>query len=514
MTTISLEIARLIGKLESGQLFSGRKTWIGVVNRMDKFFKLGEKGTNVRTEIFAGLTTFFTMAYIIFVNPQILGLTGMDASGVFVATVLAAAIGTLVMGLVANVPYATAPGMGLNAFFTFTVCFSLGFKWQEALAMVFICGLINILITVTKIRKAIIKSIPANLQHAIAGGIGLFIAYIGFMDAKFLKFTLDNGKYILDAGSKTVISTGAIVPGLVNFTDRAAQLSLIGLVLTIILMALKVKGSILIGIIATTLIGIPMGVTQIPSKLMDISAIGKIREVFLGSFGAPFSSAGNSGLGFATLFSDPAKIFLVIVTVFAFSLSDTFDTIGTFIGTGRKSGIFDAEDEKALESGSGFKSRMDKALFADSTATSIGALLGTSNTTTYVESAAGIGAGGRTGLPSVVVAVLFLLCLPFASIIGIVPAAATAPALIIVGILMAEPFAEINWKDLEDAIPAFFTVAVMPFVYNISYGIAAGFIMHCIVKICRGKAKEVHPIIYGAAILFLLNFLFLALRAL
>ena len=481
---------------------------------MDKFFKLKEKGTNFRTELIAGLTTFFTMAYIIFVNPSILGLTGMDKGGVFVATALAAAIGTLVMGLVANVPYATAPGMGLNAFFTFTVCFALRFAWQEALAMVLLCGIINIIITVTKIRKAIIKSIPANLQHAIAGGIGLFIAYIGIMDAKFLKYTLDPGNYIqLDSG--TVISTAAIVPGLVNFTDKAAQLALIGLVITIILLVLKVKGSILIGIIATTLIGFLFDVTKLPAgNLIDFAAIGQIKEVFLGSFGSPLSAAGNSGLGFATLFSDPTRIPLVIITIIAFSLSDTFDTIGTFIGTGRKTGIFDDEDEAALESGSGFKSRMDKALFADSTATSIGSLLGTSNTTTYVESAAGIEAGGRTGLTAVVVAVLFLLCLPFASVVGIVPAAATAPALIVVGVMMASSFAKINWGDLEDAIPAFFTVAVMTFAYNISYGIAAGFILFCIVKLVRGKAKEVHPIIYGAAILFLLNFVFLAVRAL
>jgi adenine/guanine/hypoxanthine permease len=477
---------------------------MGVENFMDKFFNLKEKSTNVKTEIFAGLTTFFTMAYIIFVNPAILSLTGMKSGGVFVATVLAAAIGTLVMGLVANVPYATAPGMGLNAFFTFTVCFALGFKWQEALAMVFICGLINVVITVTKVRKAIIKSIPANLQHAIAGGIGLFIAYIGIMDAKFLKFTLDNGKYIL-LDSKTVVSTGAIVPGLVNFTDKDAQLALIGLVITIILLILKVKGAILLGIIASTLIGIPLGVTKLPEQLFSISAIGDIKDVSFAFFG---------DLGFKTLFADPARIPLVLITILAFSLSDTFDTIGTFIGTGRKTGIFDDADEKALSEGSGFKSRMDKALFADSTATSIGALLGTSNTTTYIESAAGIGTGGRTGLTSVVVAVLFLLCLPFASVISIVPAAATAPALIVVGVMMAEAFGEVNWKQIEDAIPAFFVVTVMTFAYNISYGIAAGFILFCLIKLVKGKGREVHPILYGAAVLFLLNFVFLAIRGL
>lgn len=471
---------------------------------MEKFFGLKEKGTNVRTEIIAGLTTFFTMAYIIFVNPQILGLTGMDKSGVFVATAVAAAIGTLIMGLVANVPYAVAPGMGLNAFFTFTVCFGMGFAWQEALAMVFICGLINIAITVTKVRKAIIKAIPSSLQHAIGGGIGLFIAYIGIKNASFLKFTLDPGTYLqLDDG--TIIGQASAVPGLVNFTNPAALLAVIGLVITVILLILKVKGSILIGIVATTLIGLPMGVTEIPANLIDFSAVGNISKVSFAFFG---------DIGFASMFSNAAKIPMVLITIFAFSLSDTFDTIGTFIGTGRKSGIFDEADEKALNENSGFHSRMDKALFADSTATSIGALLGTSNTTTYVESAAGIGAGGRSGMTSVVVAILFLICVPFASVIGIVPAAATAPALIVVGIMMAEAFTGIAWNDLEEAIPAFFVVAFMAFAYSISYGIAAGFIFYCIVKIFRGKAKEVHPILYGAAILFLINFIMLAINKL
>ncbi|MEA4888042.1 MAG: NCS2 family permease [Clostridiaceae bacterium] len=477
---------------------------------MDEFFKLKEKGTNVRTEIIAGLTTFFTMAYIIFVNPQMLGITGMDKGGVFVATVLASVIGTLIMGLVANVPYATAPGMGLNAFFTYTVCLSMQFKWQEALAMVFICGLINILITVTQVRKAIIKAIPASLQHAIGGGIGLFIAYIGIKNAGFIDFTIDPGTYssfdkTIDPAASTIIAKSSAVPAMVNFTDPAAQLALIGLVIIVILMVLKIKGSMLIGIILTTIIGIPMGITVIPDKLIDLSAVGGIKNV-------SFSFFGSTGL--ASLFSDPARIPMVLITIFAFSLSDTFDTIGTFIGTGRKSGIFDENDEKALNSGSGFKSRMDRALFADSTATSIGALLGTSNTTTYVESSAGIGVGGRTGLTSITVAVLFLLCLPFASVIGIVPAAATAPALIIVGILMAEVFGEINWKEFEEAIPAFLTVAIMAFAYSISYGIAAGFIFYCIIKLVRGKGKEVHPILYGASILFLVNFILMYLQKL
>lgn len=468
---------------------------------MDKFFQLGEKKTTVRTEIIAGLTTFFTMAYIIFVNPAILSMTGMDRDGVFVATCLAAMIGTLIMGLFAHVPYAVAPGMGLNAFFTFTVCFAMGFAWQEALAMVFICGLINILITVTKVRKAIIKAIPRSLQAAIGAGIGLFIAYIGFKDAGFLKFTIDPGHYQI--ANDTVFGDSSAIPALVNFTQPAAQLALIGLVLTIVLMVLKVKGAILIGIIGTTIIGIPMNVTQLPSSIDSIGAIGNVGKV-------AFSIFGNPGLG--SMFSDSAKIPLVLITILAFSLSDTFDTIGTFIGTGRRTGIFDEEDERTLESNPGFRSRMDRALFADATATSIGALLGTSNTTTYVESAAGISEGGRSGLTAVVVAACFLLCLPLAGIAGTVPMAATAPALIIVGILMAEAFADIAWREFETAVPAFFAAVAMPFTYNISYGIAFGFISYCIVMICRGKAKQVHPIIYGASLLFILNFILLAVN--
>lgn len=469
---------------------------------MDKFFGIKKAGSNVRTEVIAGLTTFFTMAYIMFVNPSILSLTGMSWSGVFVATILATAIGTLIMGLVAKVPYAVAPGMGLNAFFTFTVCFALGFDWREALAMVFICGIINILITVTKVRKAIIKAIPQSLQLAIGGAIGLFIAYIGIKNAGFLKFTSDPGKnLVLPDG--TVIADASIVPALENFADKGAILALIGLVVIVVLMLLKVKAAMLIGIVATTLIGIPMDITILPDKLLDVSMIGDVKDVSFAFFG---------DVGFASMFQDPEKIFLVIITIFAFSLSDTFDTIGTFIGTGRKSGIFDEADELALETSSGFKSKMDKALFADATATSIGALLGTSNTTTYVESASGIGVGGRTGLTSVVVAFLFLLCLPFASLFGIVPAQATAPALIVVGILMVESFAGIKWNNIEDAIPAFFTVVIMAFAYNISYGIAAGFIFYIIVKVCRGKFKEIHPILLVATLLFIINFVIMAIK--
>jgi AGZA family xanthine/uracil permease-like MFS transporter len=472
--------------------------------QMNKFFKLEENGTNVSTEIIAGLTTFFAMSYIIFVNPAVLSQTGMPWGAVFLATIIAATIGTLVMGLFANVPYAQAPGMGLNAFFTYTVCFGLGFSWQQALAMVFICGLINILITVTKIRKLIIKSIPNSIQNAIGGGIGIFIAYIGIKNAGLLQFTSDPGKHTIFKDG-TIVADASAVPALVTLNKPVVILALIGLALTVILLLFKVRGAILISIIATTIIGIPMGIVN-TSSIGVTSGISKSFSQLGTTIGAAF---GSKGMG--SLFADAAKIPLVLMTIFAFSLSDTFDTIGTFIGTGRKSGIFSEEDMKCMENNSGFKSKMDKALFADAIATSIGAVFGTSNTTTYVESAAGIGAGGRTGLTSLVTAIMFILCIFLAPVAGIVPAAATAPVLIIVGIMMLSAFKEIQWDNLEEAIPAFFAGIFMAFCYSISYGIAAGFIFYCIVKICKKQFKEIHPILLIATILFILNFVILAI---
>ena len=466
-------------------------------------FKLNEHNTTVGREIIAGLTTFFAMAYIIFVNPSMLSQTGIPYGAVFLATIFASIAGTLVMGLFANVPYAQAPGMGLNAFFTYTVCFGLGFTWQQALAMVFLCGVINIIITVTKIRKVLIKSIPVSLQNAIGGGIGIFIAYIGIKNANLLSFTADPGTYtLLDSG--TVIASSSIVPALANFNNWPIVFAVLSLVIMVVLVLLKVPGAIFVSIIISTAIGVVTGI-------VDVSAIGVeqgLGQAFqeLGTtFGVAF---GPQGMG--SLFTDAAKIPLVLMTIFAFSLSDTFDTIGTFIGTGRRTGIFDEDDQKALENSTGFKSKMDKALFADSVATSIGAIFGTSNTTTYVESAAGIGAGGRTGLTSVVVAVLFGLSIFLAPVVTIVPSQATAPALIIVGIMMLAAFAEISWDKLEEAVPAFFAAIFMAFCYSISYGIAAGFIFYCIAKCIQGKAKDVHPILWVSTGLFILNFIILA----
>ncbi len=450
-------------------------------------FKLKENGTKVSTEIMAGLTTFFAMAYIIVVNPSILGQTGMEWGAVFLATIISAIIGTLVMGLFANVPYAQAPGMGLNAFFTYSVCFLFGFTWQQALSMVFICGLFNIFITVTKIRKSIIKAIPRSLQNAIAGGIGIFIAYIGMINIKLINF---------DAG----------VPALSYFNKPEFWVFLIGLIVTIILLLLKIPGAILIGIGVGTIAAFPCG-------LIDIKGIQESTISFADSLKSLSSTFGVifTGDGIPALFGDASKIPLVLITIFSFSLSDTFDTIGTFIGTGRKTGIFSAEDEATMENSSGFKSKLDKALFADAIATSVGAIFGTSNTTTYVESAAGIGYGGRTGLTSVVVAICFAISAFLAPVISAIPAAATAPALVAVGIMMMSSFKEINWDDLAEAIPAFFAGVFMALCYSISYGIAAGFIFYCIVKICKGKSKEIHPILWIVTVLFIINFILQAL---
>ena len=324
---------------------------------MEKFFHLKENGTTVSTEIMAGLTTFFAMSYIIIVNPQILSSTGMPWGGVFLATIIAAIIGTLVMGLFANVPYAQAAGMGLNAFFTYTVCFGLGFKWQETLCMVFLCGLINIIITVTKIRKMIIQAIPEVLQNAIGGGIGLFVAYVGFLNVGFFTFTTKSAAKSGD----TVQAT----PGLAVMNNPTIWLFIIGLVLAIVLTVLKVRGGMLIAIAVTAVVGIPMGQTTMANSVSIADTFAQLPQ----TFGVIFTKD-----GFPALFSDVSKLPIILLTIFAFSMSDTFDTIGTFIGTGRRTGIFSAEDEKALENGSGFSSKMDKALFADSIATSIGAI--------------------------------------------------------------------------------------------------------------------------------------------
>lgn len=482
---------------------------------MDEYFQLKANHTTRGREVIAGLTTFFAMSYILFVAPQTLAITGMPSQAVFLATIIASATGTLIMGLFANVPYALAPGLGLNAFFTYTVVAALGFSWQEALALVFLCGCINILITVTKVRKLIITAIPEVMQHAIGGGIGVFVAYIGLKNAGFLQFTTDassilsiNGgsaaAHTFKHGVESVVSGGGITPALVNFTSPGAIVALIGLLLMAVLVVKKVPGAVLIGIVATTIIGIPFGVTDL--HISAANSFGHAVSQLGTTFGAAFSSK-----GFGSLFTDPHHILLSIMTIFAFSFSDIFDTLGTFIGTGRRTGIFTSEDMQSMEKGKGFSSKMDKALFADAIATGVGSIFGTSNITVFVESATGIGAGGRTGFTAVVVAGCFLVSSLLSPIIAIVPDEAVAPALIMVGVMMMSSFKEINWSDLAEAIPAFMASIVMGLAYNISYGIAAGFIFYCLIKLVTGKAKDVHPVLWVVTAGFILDFVFMSL---
>jgi len=452
---------------------------------MNNFFKLEENHTTVKTEIIAGITTFVTMAYIIFVNPQTLAQAGMDQGAVFVATILSAVIGTLIMAFVANVPFAQAAGMGLNTFFTYTVVIGNKLTWQQGLACVFICGIINILITATKLRTMIINAIPESLQNAIGAGIGLFIAFIGFINAG-------------------IIQQGGAFIQIGDLRQPGPLLAIIGLVITVILVAKNVTGAILIGILSTTVIGIlgkvifkidfPVFLPESWSLSSFVSAPPSLKPTFL-------------QLDIPGLFSSSLGITSIIAIIVSFSFVDTFDTIGTFIGASAKTGMFDEKNDPPKGNGR-FSRKIDKALFADATATSIGALLGTSNVTTYVESSAGISAGGRTGLTSVVTAICFLLTLFLAPIVGIVPGQATAPALIVVGILMMSSVTKINFDEFEEAAPAFLTITLMPFTYSIADGIAAGFIFYVIVKLVKGKFKDVHPIMAVLAFLFVLKFAF------
>ncbi len=458
---------------------------------MEKYFRLKENNTTVRTEIIAGITTFVTMAYIIFVNPSILKMAGMNAAGalgdaalpynafndpvvgaVMVATCISAAIGTLMMGLYANYPFAQAPGMGLNAYFTFGVVLGMGYTWQQALAAVFISGLVFILITVTRLREIIVNSIPMSLKYAVSGGIGFFIALIGLKNAG-----------IIVSNPDTLLAFG-------NLTAPNTLLAIFGLFLTAILMSRNIKGSMLISILVTTLVGIITKVVAIPEGFTLVSAPPSLSHTFMKMDFNGLLKLGEGG-GFAAAISG------VLAVVLSFAFVDMFDTIGTLVGTATKAGMLDKE---------GKLPRANKALLADAVATSAGAMLGTSTVTTYVESAAGVMEGGRTGFTSVITAGLFILALFFAPLVGLVPSEATAPALIIVGVLMMSGLKEINYNDFSEAFPAFLTVAMMPYTFSIANGIASGMIAYPIVKLATGKSEEVHPVVYILAFLFILRF--------
>ena len=482
---------------------------------LERFFKLSENNTTVRTEIIAGITTFVAMAYIIFLNPSVLALTGMPNQGVFLATILTAVTGTLITGLFANLPYALAPSIGMQAMFTYTVVFGLGYTWQQALGMVFLVGLVDVIITLTKVRSLIVKSIPVQLKHAIAAGIGLYIAYIGLKNAGFINFLVDgqniislNNKPFNGGGAKvveTLTANGSTTPELTTFTNPSVLLALIGLILLVLLVIANVPGSFLISVFVTTLIGIPMGVTN--THITGISAFSTTFHDFGSIFG---QALGSNGLW--SMFKSPKDVLIVVLTVFSMGLSGLFDAIGTFIGTGISTGIFSPADQKEFYENKGFKSKMDRGLVADTFATMFAGIFGTSNTTTFIEASIGIKAGGRTGLTAVVVAIGFLFSIVAAPLVNVIPSAATAPILVVVGIMMMNEFKLIDWDDIEIAIPAFFTAAFMAFSYSISYGIAAGFIFFVLIKSVKRKFNEISIILWLVSILFILNFIVLALN--
>jgi len=413
---------------------------------LERLFKLKEHGTDVRTEVIAGITTFMTMAYILFVNPDILSATGMPFGAVMTATALSAGITTILAGLMANYPYALASGMGLNAFFAFVVAAEAG--WEKALGVVFLSGVIFLILAVTGAINVLDAAMPQTLKRAVGVGIGLFITLIGLINAG-----------IIQGDPATLITRG-------NFADKGTALALIGLLITAVLVAKGVKGSILLGILITTVIGIPMGVTQISGSI-----IGK--PASLAPIALKMDIKGALSLGFMTIFS--------------FWFVDVFDTVGTLMGTASRAGMLDENGQLP---------KIKQMMTVDAIGTCLGAALGTSTVTTYVESSAGVAEGGRTGLTAVVVGVLFLVSLIFAPLAGMIPSQATAPALIIVGVLMMGSVRDIDWFDFSEAFPAFITIVMMPFAYSISDGISAGFISYVAVKLLAGKAKEIHWLVY------------------
>jgi AGZA family xanthine/uracil permease-like MFS transporter len=434
---------------------------INMSDFLERTFKLKENNTDVRTEILAGLTTFMTMVYIIFVNPNILAEAGMPWGGVFIATVLATALGTLLMAFMTNYPFALAPGMGLNAFFAFSVVLGMGVSWQVALGIVFVEGLLFILLSALPVRETIVNSIPMGLKSAIGAGIGLFIAFIGLQNAGI------------------VVSNPATLVGLGNISSGTPLVALVGLLLTGVLYALKVKGALLWGILGGTLFGMLPGVDVTPA--------------FQGIVAMP-SFADWSSVLFKLDIRGALDISMLGV-IFAFLFVDLFDTVGTLVGASTQAGFLDEQ---------GNLPKAGKALMADAIATTGGALFGTSTVTTYVESASGVSEGGRTGLTGVVVSILFLLSLFFMPLVGIVPAAATAPALIIVGVMMLKAALRIDWDDFTEALPAFVTMIAMPLTYSISNGIALGLIFYPLIKLLTGRGKEVHWLVYVLGALFVL----------
>lgn len=453
---------------------------------LEKVFKLKENNTNVRTEITAGITTFMTMAYILAVNPSILGASGMDSTAVLLATCIASFIGTACMALMANMPFALSAGMGLNAYFTYTVVQGFGYSWQVALLAVFIEGIIFILLSLTNVREAIFNAIPLSPKHAVSVGIGLFIAFIGLQNAGI---TVNN--------ESTLVS-------IVSFTDNfttsgiSALLAIIGTFLIAILYIKKVKGSILIGILATWILGIICQLTGLYVPTPDAGYYSLIPTFAMTDFtklGETFGQCFNVDLG-------SVGIVNFIIVIFSFLFVDMFDTLGTLIGVSSKAGMLDKN---------GRLPKIRPALLADAVATTAGAVLGTSTTTTYVESSAGVAEGGRTGLTAMTTAFLFLISMFFAPVFTAVPSFATAPALIIVGFLMFSNITKIKFdeKNFVSAIPAYLCVLAMPLFYSISEGISIGVISYVVINLICKKGKEISPVMYVLAVLFILKYIFL-----
>lgn len=427
---------------------------------MEKFFKLKENNTDVKTEFIAGLTTFMTMAYILIVNPSILSAAGMDQGAVFTATALSAIIATLIMGLYAKLPFAQAPGMGLNAFFAYTIVIQMGYSFEFALTAVLLEGIIFILLTIFNVREAIVDSIPTGIKNAISVGIGLFISLIG----------LEGAGVVVHTEGGTIVSLGNIVSG-------PGLLAIIGLLITSVLIAKNVKGALFIGMIITAIIGVPMGITPIPSDIVSMP---------------PSLAPTFFKFDFHNIFSMD-----MVIALFTLLFMDMFDTIGTLVGVATKAKMVDKD---------GKVPNMKKALFSDAIGTTIGACLGTSTVSTFVESASGVAEGGRTGLTAVSTAFMFFLALFFAPLFTVITPAVTASALILVGLFMIEPIKEIDFHDYTESIPAFLTIIIMPFAYSISDGIVFGVISYIVLKLFSGKRKEISLTTVILGLIFLLKF--------
>lgn len=429
---------------------------------LHKLFGFDAQRHNVRTEIVAGITTFLTMSYILAVNPAIFSsLEGMPAGAVFTSTALAGIIGCMMMAIVGKLPFGLAPGMGLNAFFVYTVCMGMGYSWQFALTAVFIEGLIFILLTATNVREAIVNAIPVNLRYAIGAGIGLFIAFIGLQNSQ-----------IVVLNQSTLVSLGDITQG-------SALLGFIGLIITGLLYIMRVRGAMLFGILITTVIGIPMGITEYSGLMSRPESIAPI---------------------FCQFEWDHIFSLDMLVVVFTFLFIDMFDTVGTLIGVCTRAGMVNKD---------GKIDRLNQAFMSDAVATTVGAILGTSTTTTYVESAAGVSQGGRTGLTAFTIGCCFVITLFFSPLFLSIPSAATAPVLIIVGLLMLEPIRNIDFSDYTESIPAFVCILLMPMTYSISDGILLGVIMYVLLNICCGRFKKLTPMMYILALLFILKYIFI-----